>query len=138
MYLGVMPDGIPIKCAGIYNPSNRWKILLPGEEIRRGKHLQRHAITSAEIKFSNEDNLQKFFEIIKESDDKLSKIPDSEVMYEWQMISRKGLTVRFGVAWLDKDFYSARKDAYMSNLHSKVFKQFNISAKDIRIEHIPL
>ena len=136
--LGVMSEGLPLSSAKHYEVGDGWKILMTGEELRRPKSLQRVAITRAEIQFSSEDNLLKFLEILKASDDRLSKVPDNEVMYDWQLVRVKDLTVRFGVTWYDKDFFAEKKDSYLSKLHTDLFKQFGIKAKDMLIEHIPL
>lgn len=136
--LGIMSDGLPLSSAKHFNVGDGWEILMSGEELRRAKTLQRVAITRAEIQFSSEENLLKFLEILRESDERLSRVPDEEVMYDWQMPRVKDLTVRFGVTWYNKDFFADRKDAYLTKLHTDLFKQFGIKAKDMRIEHIPL
>ena len=137
--LGVLENGhIPKRSPAHFDVGNGWKSILPGEESRRPKSLQRVAITRAEITFDIEEQLKKFLEVIKESDERLSKVPDSEAMYDWQEIRQKGLTVRFGVAWYDEDFYQKRKDAYQSSQHQGIFKQFGANPQNMRIEHIPL
>ncbi|WKN46531.1 hypothetical protein [Tunicatimonas pelagia] len=135
--LGVMTDGIPLKNDSHYQIEG-WERIMTGEEFRRSKELQRVAITRAEITFENEDDLLKFLEVLKDSDDRLSRVPDSLVMYDWQSPIRNNLTVRFGVAWYDKDFYKEKKDAYLSQLHSNIFKKFGVKVDDMRVEQIPL
>ena len=135
--LGVMESGVPLKSSH-YDVGDGWELLLTGEELRRPKELRRVAITRVEIKFSTQENLDKFLEIIKESDSRLSRVPDNEVMYDWQNIVAKGLVVRFGVAWYDQEFFAQRRDAYLSKMHEEVFVKFGIKAKDIRVEHVPL
>ena len=136
--LGVMTEGIPSKSDKHFNVGDGWEIILAGEEVRRPSSLKRVAITRAEVTFSSEENFIKFLEIIKETDQRLSKIPDIQVMYDWQLLRRKGLTVRFGVAWYDEEFYQTKMNAHLSELHSRVFSQFGVTKNEIRIEHIPL
>lgn len=135
--LGVMTSGLPLKGDSHYHVEG-WERVLTGEEFRRSKDLKRVAITRAELTFKNEDGLIKFMQVLKDSDDRLSRIPDSEVMYDWQAATLKGLTIRFGVAWYDREFYKEKKDAYLTQLHANLFKQFGVDVKDMRIEHIPL
>ena len=135
--LNVMPDGIPLKSDPFYTVEG-WERIYTGEEFRRSKELRRVAITRVELSFDCEDNFEKFFQFLKDSDDRLSKVPDSEVMYDWQSPMKNGLTIRFGVAWYDADFYIEKKDAYLSGMHTKLFSQFGSKAEDMRIEHIPL
>jgi len=115
-----------------------WTVVMPGEESRRSKELHRVAITRAEIKFDSNENFKKFLEVIKASDERLRRVPDANVMYDWQMITRKGNTVRFGVAWYDKDFFLERKDAYKSDMHRGILSEFGVTPESIRIEHVPL
>ena len=137
--LGILPDNtIPPKSQVHFDVGDGWEIILTGEELRRPKTLTRVAITRAEITFDSEANLLTFLELIKESDARLSKVPDSEVMYDWQMLRRKDLTVRFGVTWYDEHFYQQRKDAHHSSMHGNIFSKFGASADAMRIEHIPL
>ena len=120
-----------------YDVGDGWVIVLTGDEITRPKTLIRVAMTRAEIVFSNENDYQKFMEVIRESESRMNQIPDSEVKYTWVIVRKKGLIVRFGVSWWDKKFYHERKDAYLSELHNRVFSKFNIKPDDLRIEHIP-
>ncbi|GAB0152009.1 hypothetical protein [Marinobacterium sp. BA1] len=135
--LNIMPEGVPLKSDKFYNIDG-WERIYTGEEFRRPKDLQRVAITRVEITFSSEKNFEKFFSFLKESDDRLSKVPDSEVMYDWQSPIKNGLTIRFGVAWYDQDFYIEKKEAYLDKMHENLFKQFGAKVDDIRVEHIPL
>jgi hypothetical protein len=129
---------IPVRSQSHFDVGDGWQVIMSGEDVRRAKSLQRVAITRAEIAFDSEEDLKKSLEIIKDSDARLSKVPDSEVMYDWQIVRRKGLTVRFGVAWYDQDFFQKRKDAYQSSVHQGIFKQFGVPSQSIRFEHVPL
>lgn len=129
-------DGV--RSSAHFEVGDSWQTVLVGEEQRRPKSLTRVAITRAEIEFGSEDDFTRFLKIITASDERLRKISDDEVMYDWQQIRRKGMVVRFGVAWYDDEFYQSRKDAYLSELHSRVFAQFAVAPNAIRIEHIPL
>jgi hypothetical protein len=115
-----------------------WEIIMNGEETRRPKSLTRVAITRAEVTFSNEANLKKFVDVLEASDKRLRAIPDAEVRYDWQRVLRKNLTVRFGVAWYDREFYLSRRDAYKSEFHSRMLRDFGLTPEDMRVEHIPL
>jgi hypothetical protein len=137
--LGVLDDDRnPMRSQTHFDVGDGWELILPGEELRRPRSLQRVAITRVEITFSSEEHLSTFLEIIRQSDERLSQVPDSEAMYDWQNLRRKGLTVRFGVAWYDQEFYRKRKDAHRSGLHEGIFIQFGTTPSDLRIEHIPL
>ena len=135
--LGVMQSGFTLRSQIFNSLEDGWKMILPGEEVRRSKELKRIAITRAEITFNSEDNLNNFFEIIKESDARLSRIPDDQVMYDWQMVYRNDLTVRFGVAWYDENYYLEKKDVWRESMHFQVSSKFEISPESVRIEHIP-
>lgn len=135
--LGIMTSGLPLRSDSHYHVDG-WERIMTGEEFRRSKDLKRVAITRAEVTFKNEDDLIKFIQVLKDSDDRLSKVPDSEVMYDWQSPTLRDLTVRFGVTWYDREFYKEKKDAYLTHLHANLFKQFGVDVKDMRIEHIPL
>lgn len=136
--LGILKDGTSLKSEKHYEAGDGWQIVLTGDEITRPKSLVRIAMTRAEITFETEDNFNRFLEIIKESEERMSKIPDNQVMYTWAIVRRKGLTIRFGVSWFDYDFYHERKDAYLSELHNRIFLQFGVTKDSLRIEHIPL
>ena len=136
--LGIMKTGFPLRSKDFYDVENGWELILPGEEIRRSKDLKRVAITRAEIEFNSEENLYKFLEVIRESDSRLSKIPDDEVLYDWQNVFRKELTIRFGVAWYDKNYYQQKKDTWRESMHSRILSNFGVSPETLRIEHIPL
>ncbi|HEX8174715.1 MAG TPA: hypothetical protein VF543_06310 [Pyrinomonadaceae bacterium] len=137
--LGVIEgSALPTKALEHFDVGDGWVIVMNGEEDRRPRELRRVAYTRAEITFDSEKDLSKFLEIIKKTDERLSKVPDSQVMYDWQKIRRRGLTVRFGVAWYDEDFYRQRKDAHLSSLHQGVLSQFGVTPESLRIEHIPL
>ena len=111
---------------------------MKGEQDRRPSSLHRVAITRVEIKFDNEQSIKKFLEVLKETDDRLSQIPDDQVQYDWQRVAQKEQTVRFGVAWYDPEFFAARRDAYKSDMHRAVFADLGINPDSIRVEHIPL
>ncbi|NAW60105.1 MULTISPECIES: hypothetical protein [unclassified Vibrio] len=136
--MGVMSEGLPLKSSKHYDVGDGWKLVYTGEEFRRPKSLKRVAISRVEITFDSEKNLNKFLELLKESDDRLSKVPNDEVMYDWQAPRMKDLTVRFGVAWYDKDFFYEKKDVYLSDMHKSIFKKFGSKPELIRVEHIPL
>src|SRR5688500_10009579 len=115
-----------------------WQTVMTGEEARRPKSLTRVAITRAEVTFKNDTNLKSFLAVLESSDRRLAAISDAEVLYDWQRVMRKDLTVRFGVAWYHRDFFLSRRDAYRSEFHERLLKQFGLKPDDIRIEHIPL
>ncbi|WP_299085853.1 hypothetical protein [uncultured Ruegeria sp.] len=118
--LGVLGDG-------------EWEMILVGEETRRGADIHRVATTSVEVTLKSEEDFERFFEIIKASDERLAKVTAPH--YDWQMVLRKGMTIRFGVAWYDLEFFMAHKDAYLSDQHSSLFDQFNIEAADLKVHH---
>lgn len=121
-----------------YDVGDGWIEILNGEETRRPSSLRRVAYTRVEISFKSEEDFDKFFSIIRDSDKRLSAVPDSDVMYDWQKVRRNGLTVRFGVAWYNNDFYAQKKDAYLSTDHQKMFKAFGVCPDSVRVEHIPI
>jgi hypothetical protein len=136
--LGVLSADVPFRSADRYDVGDGWTVIMTGEEIRRAKDLRRVAITRGEITFGSEEQLKSFLDILRDSDARLSKVPDAEVVYDWQLVRRKDLTVRFGVSWYDDDFYQKRRNAYLSRLHGDIFARLGLKAEDLRIEHIPL
>lgn len=119
---------------GIINDDG-WETILVGEETRRGSNVNRVATTSVELTLRSEEDFDRFFAVLKASDERLSKVPDEAAHYDWQMVFRKGLTVRFGVAWYDLEFFMARKDAYLSDQHNSIFDSFNVSTADLKVIH---
>lgn len=112
-----------------------WELVMLGEESRRPTTLVRVAKTKVEVTLASEEDFDRFLEIIKESDEKLSAIPDNKVGYEWTLVMRQGLTIRFGVAWYNRKLFDNRKDAYLSEQHASLFENFHITAKDLKVVH---
>ena len=124
-----------------YLNEDGFETVMPGEASRRALDLPRYASTSAEITFDNEEDLQRFLAVMEETDRRLASISDEQMRndpgqgYDWQKVLRKGLTIKFGVMWYKKDFFENRKDAYKSEMHASVLKQFNITPSDLKIKH---
>ncbi len=118
-----------------------FETIMPGEASRRSADLSRYASTTAEITFDNEEDLQRFLSVIEETDRRLAAVTDAEIRartsagYDWQRISRRDMTVRFGVMWYDQEFFERRKDAYKSAMHRVVLGDFNVSPDDLSVKH---
>lgn len=115
--------------------ANGWIEILPGDDERRPPWLKKVARTVVELTLNTEKDLEMFLDEIKKSSDKLSLVPDDLLMYTWELVRRKELSIRFVVAWYDLDFYEARKDAFKSDQHSKIFEKFNVTASDLTVTH---
>ena len=113
-------------------------LVLEGEEYgRRGNSIP-IAITKCEITFNDEDNLQRCIQAMRESDEKLKQISPNYRYYDWQSLFRQGMTLIFGVAWYNKEYFESHKDVYKNEGHMKVFEKFGTKYTDFKIKHYPL
>lgn len=120
-----------------YDAGDGWQIVMYGEETRRPKSLERVAITRAEVTLSSNEHLKKLIEVLKASDERLAEIPDNSIMYDWQIVRSRNLTIRFGVAWYDREYYRQKQNVWKLDMHDRMFADFGVAASDFRIEHIP-
>ncbi|CAI6301640.1 hypothetical protein NRS6120_16320 [Bacillus subtilis] len=103
-------------------------LVLPGTETDRIPL----AMTKVEIVFSNEDDVQKCIQALKDSDDQLKKDPRP---YDWQFTLRKGLKIYFGVNWYDLEFFKEKRNIFQNQQHGNIFASFNTSAESFVVRH---
>jgi hypothetical protein len=119
-----------------YQIDDGWTVVMPGEEDGRRKKYGKtlFAETKVEVTLKSAEALHTCLSELAESDRRLRELSGGG-MYDWQRVMIKGLTVRFGVAWYDRDFFEHRKAAYTSPEHMHVFGKFGASPSDFKVEH---
>lgn len=129
------PKGIDI--LGIIERCDDDRVLVLPGELRAGRRGDKKviAVTKCELSFEKEEDIQTCIEQLKASDAEMAKRPDSQQKYDWICVWRRGMTLDFGVAWYDKEFFDQRKDAYKSATHEELFKKFGAKPTDFKIEH---
>lgn len=110
-------------------------MILAGTESSEGRSRKPYAITNVEIKFDDEDQLRTCVRLLRWSDDRLRARPDQLLRWEWQRTFREQMTIYFGVAWYDKEFFERRKDAFSEPQHAQYYAYFGAKAKDFKIRH---
>ena len=108
--------------------------VLQGTE-RPNKGVGLYAKTHVEIKFHDEENLIKCIKLLRWSDERLSKLPALVAMWDWQISDVEKLSVHFSTGWYDKDFFEARKLAFLERDHLSYYEMFGASADDITTYH---
>jgi hypothetical protein len=119
-----------------YETPDGWTVVLPGEEDGRRQKYGRKlvAVTRVQIELKDEAALQRCVHELEESDRRLRELSGGNP-WDWQKVMLKGLVVRFGVAWYDRAFFQARKNAWSSPQHLELYKRFGASADNFRVEH---
>jgi len=116
------------------NAAERILLLIPREYTGVGER-KLVARTSCEITFDDEEHLQKCVEALKESDEELSKRPDSLKLWDWGRTYREGMTIYFGVNWYDAEFFAARKEAFKTPKHAAFFLKFGATPEQFKVVH---
>ena len=121
-----------------YETEDGWTVVLPGESDGRkeahGKKMV--AETKVEIELDSVANLLKCIKALEESDRRLRELKTNH--YDWQIVSIKDLTVKFGVSWYDLDFYISKKDIWSQSDHATMFQQFGVPMEKISVKHYQL
>ncbi|HEX7859112.1 MAG TPA: hypothetical protein VF773_02165 [Verrucomicrobiae bacterium] len=115
--------------------TKRTKILDPAEHPDNARRKP-YAVTKVSIKFDDERSLRKCVRLLRWSDERLRARPDQLVMWEWNITHREGMSIYFGVAWYDREFFEKRKNAFMEPSHTGYFSMFGAKAEDFKMEHV--
>src|SRR5687768_16306694 len=97
-------------------------MILAGTES--GAKRKAYAITQVSIDFEDEDKLRQCVRMLRWSDDRLRARPEQMLLWEWNRSFRDGMTIQFGVAWYDREFFERRKDAFKEAGHIAYYAQF--------------
>ncbi|MRG98142.1 hypothetical protein [Polyangium spumosum] len=118
-----------------YTTEDGWTVILPGEEGGRrqasGKVLR--AFTSVEITLSRKEDLDACIRHLEESDRRFAA--NRENPWDWAKVMIRDMQVRFGVAWYDRDFFAAKRDAYSDPRHIALYAKFGATLDNFKIEH---
>ena len=119
-----------------YETDDGWLVVLPGEEDGRrqkyGKTLV--AETQVEISLTSEADLENCIRELEESDRRIREL-SGRPPWDWQKVMVKGLQVRFGVAWYDRDFFETRKTAFSDPVHQRMYARFGATLDNFKVEH---
>lgn len=110
-------------------------MILSGTESPENKTRKPYALTKVEITFDNENDLQRCVRMLRWSDDRLRSRPDQLIMWNWEMAYRKDMSINFGVAWYNKEFFEKRKNAFMEPDHASYYSFFGAKPEDFKMEH---
>ena len=77
----------------------------PIDDTRRPKSIRRVAFTRTNLALNSDEDFKEFLKIIADSDDRLSKIPNEKILYNWEKVYAKGLEIMFDVIWYDYVFF---------------------------------
>ncbi len=119
-----------------YQTEDGWTVVTPGAESgrRQAQGKKVIALSKVEIRLKSEKDLALCIAHLEASDRRFAMIARNP--WDWQKAMYKDLTVRFGVEWYDKDFFSQRKEAYLSPEHASMYSEFGATVNDIRVEHL--
>jgi hypothetical protein len=111
-------------------------MILAGTEA--GANRKPYAITKVEINFDDEHDLRRCVRMLRWSDDRLRARPEQLIAWEWDVTFREGMTIYFGVAWYDREFYARRKDAFLEPQHSAYYAMFGATQDRLKMTHTVL
>ncbi len=111
-------------------------MILAGTEA--GANRRPYAVTKVEIKFDNEDDLRKCVRMLRWSDERLRARPEQLLAWEWERTFREDMTIYFGVAWYDREFYMRRKDAFLDPQHVSYYAMFGATPDRLKMTHTVL
>ena len=111
-------------------------MILAGTEA--GANRKPYAITKVEIAFDNELDLVKCVRMLRWSDERLRARPEQLIAWEWEKTFREGMTIYFGVAWYDYEFYKRRKDAFLEPEHQGYYAMFGATPDRLKMSHTVL
>jgi len=69
------------------------------------------------------------------SDDRLRARPEQMILWDWQRSFREGMSIYFGVAWYDKEFFERRKDVFEEPSHVAYYSMFGATPDRFKMEH---
>lgn len=116
----------------------RVQLLLEGEEDGRRGDKKMIAISRCSIAFDNEEDLQKCIKALEASDIALRNRPEEMMLWDWNITTRSGMVITFGVSWYDRVFYGSRKDAFQDMRHIQQYEKFGASLSDFEVTHFVL
>jgi len=108
-------------------------VVSAGQEIPNLGKRRAVATSKIAITFDNDANLKACVSALQVSDVALALKGDS--MYVWELVTVTGNTIMFGVSWYDKEYFDAKRDAFTSKEHSRIFEQFGATADDFFVQH---
>ena len=114
------------------------QLLLEGEEDGRRGTKKMVAFSRCTIEFDNEEDLQKCIEALAASDLALRERPEELMLWDWQITTRVGMQIMFGVSWYDLTFYSDRRNAFKDTRHLEQYAKFGASISDFKVQHFIL
>ena len=110
-------------------------MILAGTEMEGNRRRKPYAVTKVEISFDNEEALRTCVRLLRWSDDRLRARPDQLILWEWASSFREKMTIYFGVAWYDREFYEKRKNAFMEPQHANYYAYFGAKPEDFKMKH---
>lgn len=110
------------------------ELLLEGEAAESNKKPIL-ATTLCSIGFSSETDLKRCVEALRASDIALRNRPEEKMLWNWTITTRAGMTISFGVAWYDMDFYRERKNAFKDARHLEQYAKFGATIEDFEVRH---
>jgi len=106
--------------------------ILEGASKRLFGDTKPYAQTFVELTFDNEQDLRRCVRLLRWSDERLLAM-GSVIAWSWDATVREGMTIRFRVAWYDKEFFQERKDSFRDKNHLSYFRMFGKSTSDMQI-----
>lgn len=113
----------------------RVELLLEGEEDGRRGDKKMVAFSRCSISFDDESSLQACVKALEASDIALRNRPEELMLWDWQITTRSGMTITFGVSWYDHDFYHSRREAFKDARHLEQYADFGATIDDFTVQH---
>ncbi|WP_155253307.1 hypothetical protein [Bradyrhizobium japonicum] len=110
--------------------------ILEGSEDPSAPPRKPYARSEVQITFNNERDLRQCVRLLRWSDERLRARPDQRILWDWQMTWREGMTIYFGVNWYNREFFEARKDAFLNPEHQSYYAMFGATADQFKIRHV--
>ena len=108
-------------------------MILEGTEGERRRTP--YAVSHIRIDFDNERDLRNCVRMLRWSDERLRARPDQMLLWEWNRSFRDKMSIFFGVAWYDRDFFERRKGAFLESKHVSYYAMFGASPDRFDIRH---
>ncbi len=118
--------------------TTRELVLLGDEDPARRGDRQLVARSECEYRIPDETGLERCLAALRASDAQLAGRADR--CYDWQRtwVERTpggAIKVVFGVSWYDEAFFQAKRDAFLGDLHQRLYAAFGIGQDDIEVTH---
>jgi hypothetical protein len=118
-------------------------LALVGEDRDVARRGEKRLIAVSRCRFDCDDDerLDRCVAAIRRSDEHLRNRPEEMMLWDWQSTYVEvnpddGTScVLLGVAWYDKGFYDAKRDAYMDGLHARLYDAIGIQLDSITVSH---